>query len=234
MQMSVQQNLIAGVCVAIGIASVGVSLKAGIDHFVDRDRVVTVKGLAERNVQADYVIWPVTFRVTGNDLSALYEKAQRQSEEIRNFLISQGIKTQDISQGTPSVQDLHADFYGNNLPPERYRMEMAVSVATTDVDTVLKAMGNQSELIQKGVLFTQNYRTQFSFNGLNSIKPEMVEEATKNARSTAQKFAEDSDSELGKIRRASQGQFSIYDRDSNTPYIKRVRVVTTVEYYLKD
>lgn len=232
--MSVQQNLIAGVCVAIGIASVGISLKAGIDHFVDRDRVVTVKGLAERNVQADYVIWPVTFRVTGNDLSALYEKAQTQSEEIRNFLISQDIKAQDISQGTPSVQDLHADFYGNNLPPERYRMEMAVSVATTDVDTVLKAMGNQSELIQKGVLFTQNYRTQFSFNGLNSIKPEMVEEATKNARSTAQKFAEDSDSELGKIRRASQGQFSIYDRDSNTPYIKRVRVVTTVEYYLKD
>lgn len=232
--MSVQQNLIAGVCVAIGIASVGVSLKAGIDHFVDRDRVVTVKGLAERNVQADYVIWPVTFRVTGNDLSALYEKAQTQSEEIRNFLISQGIKAQDISQGTPSVQDLHADFYGNNLPPERYRMEMAVSVATTDVDTVLKAMVNQSELIQKGVLFTQNYRTQFSFNGLNSIKPEMVEEATKNARSTAQKFAEDSNSELGKIRRASQGQFSIYDRDSNTPYIKRVRVVTTVEYYLKD
>ena len=232
--MSVQQNLIAGVCVAIGIASVGVSLKAGIDHFVDRDRVVTVKGLAERNVQADYVIWPVTFRVTGNDLSALYEKAQTQSEEIRNFLISQGIKAQDISQGTPSVQDLHADFYGNNLPPERYRMEMAVSVAATDVDTVLKAMVNQSELIQKGVLFTQNYRTQFSFNGLNSIKPEMVEEATKNARSTAQKFAEDSDSELGKIRRASQGQFSIYDRDSNTPYIKRVRVVTTVEYYLKD
>lgn len=232
--MSVQQNLIAGVCVAIGIASVGISLKAGIDHFVDRDRVVTVKGLAERNVQADYVIWPVTFRVTGNDLSALYEKAQTQSEEIRNFLISQGIKAQDISQGTPSVQDLHADFYGNNLPPERYRMEMAVSVATTDVDTVLKAMGNQSELIQKGVLFTQNYRTQFSFNGLNSIKPEMVEEATKNARSTAQKFAEDSDSELGKIRRASQGQFSIYDRDSNTPYIKRVRVVTTVEYYLRD
>ena len=232
--MSVQQNLIAGVCVAIGIASVGISLKAGIDHFVDRDRVVTVKVLAERSVQADYVIWPVTFRVTGNDLSALYEKAQTQSEEIRNFLISQGIKAQDISQGTPSVQDLHADFYGNNLPPERYRMEMAVSVATTDVDMVLKAMGNQSELIQKGVLFTQNYRTQFSFNGLNSIKPEMVEEATKNARSTAQKFAEDSDSELGKIRRASQGQFSIYDRDSNTPYIKRVRVVTTVEYYLKD
>ena len=232
--MTIQQNLIAGVCVAVGIASVGVSLKAGIDHFVDRDRVVTVKGLAERNVAADYVIWPVTFRVTGNDLSALYEKAKTQSQEIRQFLINQGIKAEDISEGTPTVQDLHADFYGNNLPPERYRMELAVSVATEDISTVLKAMVNQSELIQHGVLFTQNYRTQFSFNGLNAIKPEMVEEATKNARSTAQKFAEDSDSELGKIRRASQGQFTIYDRDSNTPYMKRVRVVTTVEYYLKD
>ena len=232
--MTIQQNLIAGVCVAVGIASVGVSLKAGIDHFVDRDRVVTVKGLAERNVAADYVIWPVTFRVTGNDLSALYEKAKTQSQEIRQFLINQGIKAEDISLGTPNVSDLHADFYGNNLPPERYRMELAVSVATEDVSTVLKAMVNQSELIQHGMLFTQNYRTQFSFNGLNAIKPEMVEEATKNARSTAQKFAEDSDSELGKIRRASQGQFTIYDRDSNTPYMKRVRVVTTVEYYLKD
>lgn len=232
--MSIQQNLVAGVCVALGIASVGISLKAGIDHFVDRDRVVTVKGLAERNVQADYVIWPVTFRVTGNDLGVLYQKAQIQSDEIQQFLINQGIKADDISLGTPTVQDLHADFYGTNLPPERYRMEMAVSVATSDVGTVLKAMVNQTELIQKGVLFTQNYRTQFSFNGLNAIKPTMVEEATKNARSTAQKFAEDSGSTLGKIRQASQGQFTIYDRDSNTPYIKRVRVVTTVEYYLKD
>lgn len=177
--MSIQQNLVAGICVAVGIASVGVSLKAGIDHFVERDRVVTVKGLAERNVQADYVIWPVTFRVTGNDLAALYQKAQAQSDEIRQFLLSQGIKAEDISTGTQNVQDLHADFYGNNLPPERYRIEMAVSVATSDVDTVLKAMTNQSELIQKGVLFTQNYRTQFSFNGLNEIKPAMVEEATK-------------------------------------------------------
>ena len=232
--MSIQQNLIAGVCIAIGIASSGLAVKAGIDHFVDRDRVVTVKGLAERTVDADYVIWPVTFRVSGNDLTSLYQRAQAQSAEIREYLVSQGIKAEDISLGTPNVSDLHADFYGNNLPPERYRMELAVSVATEDVPTVLKAMVNQSELIQHGVLFTQNYRTQFSFNGLNAIKPEMVEEATKNARSTAQKFAEDSDSELGKIRRASQGQFTIYDRDSNTPYMKRVRVVTTVEYYLKD
>lgn len=62
----------------------------------------------------------------------------------------------------------------------------------------------------------------------------MIEEATKNARASAEKFAQDSGSSLGKIRRANQGQFSITDRDSNTPYIKSVRVVTTVEYFLKD
>ena len=95
--MRAQQNLIAGVCLAVGIASVGWSLKAGIDHFVDRDRVVTVKGLAERSVAADYVIWPVTFRVTGNDLSQLYETAKTQTEAIRAFLIQQGIRAEDIS-----------------------------------------------------------------------------------------------------------------------------------------
>lgn len=119
--MSIQQNLIAGVCIAIGIASSGLAVKAGIDHFVDRDRVVTVKGLAERTVDADYVIWPVTFRVSGNDLTSLYQRAQAQSAEIREYLVSQGIKAEDISLGTPNVSDLHADFYGANLPPERYR-----------------------------------------------------------------------------------------------------------------
>ena len=109
-----------------------------------------------------------------------------------------------------------------------------MSVATSDVDKVLSAMSNQAELIQQGILFQQSYRTQFSFNGLNEIKPAMIEEATKNARAAAQKFAEDSGSKIGQIRRASQGQFTISDRDSNTPSIKRVRIVTTVEYYLKD
>lgn len=232
--MSIQQNLIAGVCVAIGIASVGVALKSGIDHFVDRDRVVSVKGLAERDVPADYVIWPVTFRVSGNDLTSLYTRAQQQTDVIKNFLLSQGIDAKDISQGTPKVNDLHADFYGNNLPPERYRLDMVISVATGNVPGVLQAMVNQTELIRQGILFENDYRTEFYFNGLNEIKPAMIEEATKNARAAAQKFAEDSDSTLGKIRRASQGQFSIYSRDTNTPQVKRVRIVTTVEYYLKD
>lgn len=232
--MTIQQNLIAGICVAVGIASVGFSLKAGIDHFVDRDRVVTVKGLAERDVPSDYVIWPVTFRVSGNDLTSLYTRAQEQTDIIKSFLNKYGVDDKDVSLGTPRVSDTYADFYGSNLPPERYRVEMVISVATPNVPAVLDAMVNQTELIRQGIIFVDNYRTEFYFNSLNAIKPEMIEEATKNARAAAQKFAEDSDSKLGKIRRASQGQFSIYSRDSNTPQIKRVRIVTTVEYYLKD
>ena len=114
---------------------------------------------------ADYVIWPVTFRVTGNDLSQLYETAKTQTEAIRTFLIQQGIRAEDISLSTPQVTDLLSDYYGNTPPPERYRLEMAVSVATGDVDKVFSAMSNQAELIQQGILFQKSYRTKFSFNG---------------------------------------------------------------------
>ena len=105
------------------------------------------------------------------------------------------------------------------------------------MDLVRDLMTRQVELLRKGVAITgcdYRYNAEFSFNGLNSIKPEMIEEATKNAREAAEKFAMDSDSKLGKIKNASQGLFSIYDRDSNTPYIKKVRVVTSVNYFLED
>jgi hypothetical protein len=98
-------------------------------------------------------------------------------------------------------------------------------------------MIRQSDLLKQGIAITggdYRFSTQFLFTGLNDIKPQMIEEATKNARASAEKFAADSDSELGKIRTANQGQFTISDRDANTPYIKSVRVVTTVDYYLKD
>ncbi len=232
--MTVTQNLIAGSLIAVGIASAGLAVKGGIDNFVERDRVVTVKGLAEREVAADYVIWPVSFRVMGNDLMALYTEANRQSAVIEDYLVKQGIAKEDIAKGTPRVTDLHENLYTNKVPADRYRLEMEVSVTSRNVPAVLKAMVNQTELIAQKIIFQQSYRTEFSFTGLNAIKPEMIQEATKNARTAAQKFADDSESKLGKIRRANQGQFSITNRDNNTPHIKKVRIVTTVEYYLKD
>ena len=110
-------------------------------------------------------------------------------------------------------------------------------MCTDKVDTVLALMPRQSELLKKGITGSGNSwenQIQFQFEGLNSIKPEMIEDATKNAREAAEKFAKDSDSRLGKIKTASQGTFTISDRDSNTPYIKKVRVVSSVTYYLKN
>ena len=111
------------------------------------------------------------------------------------------------------------------------------TVATNDVALVRKVMEKQGELLKNGIAFSGSdyqYRTIYSFNGLNEIKPTMIDEATRNARAAAEKFAKDSDSKLGKIKTATQGVFSIEDRDENTPYIKKVRVVTNVQYFLED
>ena len=112
-----------------------------------------------------------------------------------------------------------------------------IIVCTSDVDEVLALMSRQSELLKKGIVTAGGNQwenpVEFKYEGLNGIKPEMIEEATKNAREAAEKFAKDSESRLGKIKTANQGTFTIADRDSNTPHIKKVRVVTSVIYYLK-
>ena len=155
-----------------------------------------------------------------------------------DFLTSNGIPQDEITVSPASVTDLQAERYGyNNEDPNRYKAVSVVTVASDKIDLVRSLMSRQGDLLKKGVVIAGDdyqFQTVFSFNGLNDIKPEMVAEATQNARATAQKFAEDSESRIGKIRSASQGQFSISDRDQNTPHIKVVRVVTTIEYSLKD
>ncbi len=118
----------------------------------------------------------------------------------------------------------------------RYTASQTVTVYSANVELVRKVMGMLSELGKQGIVFTGGYQSQaeYLFTRLNEVKPVMIEQATRKAREVAQKFAEDSDSQLGKIRRASQGQCSIGDRDRNNPHIKKVRVVSTVEYYLSD
>ena len=121
----------------------------------------------------------------------------------------------------------------------RYNVTGVVTVTTTNVEQVLKLMSRQSDLLKQGVAIASGdyrYTPRFIYtsDALNALKPAMIEEATRNARAAADKFAYDSNSELGKIKSASQGLFSISDRDDNTPSIKTIRVVTTVEYYLKD
>ena len=222
---------------AIGILGLGAFLYCAMMHTKDRERIVSVKGLSERVVKADFVIWPIVYKELGNDLSAIYETVQTKNATLEKFLRDNGIDESEISRSSTDIVDAQSELYNNDRRAFRYVATVVLTVASKDVDKVRKLMGRQGELLKQGIAFSEGdyrYRKVYSFNGLNEIKPEMIDEANKNARVTAEKFALDSDSKLGKIKTATQGQFSIEDRDENTPYIKKVRVVTSVQYFLED
>ena len=220
---------------ALGLAVLGQFVYRGLDSLGDRERVVAVRGLAEREVKADRVIWPVVYKTTGNDLPALYGQLNDVSAKIRTFLVENGIPATDISTGAPEIVDLRADRYNTNRVADRYNVTLVTTVVTGKVDEARNLMSRMGELLKSGIAISANdygNQVQYEFNGLNAIKPAMIEEATHNARKAAEQFAKDSESELGKIKSASQGLFTVSDRDSYTPYVKRVRVVTTVNFYL--
>ena len=232
-----RQIVLAGLLVALGLVALGITLGRSFVEIKDRDRIVTVKGLAEREVAADRVIWPLVFKEIGNDMTTIYNSVNRKTDIVCAFLKENGITDGEISVAAPQILDLRAERYSNNDTPYRYNVTAVVTVTSSQVDKVRELIKRQADLLKLGVAIVDGdyrYNTQYEFTGLNDIKPEMIEEATRAARSAADKFAKDSDSRLGKIRRANQGQFVISNRDENTPYIKQVRVVTTIVYYLKD
>ncbi len=224
-----------GLCIFFGLAVLGGMLPKMAAEFKSYDRVVSVKGLCEKEVPADKVIWPLSYKVVGDDINLVNTQITTKNAVIKNFLHAGGITDQEISVTVPSISDKYAQEYGSNDRLYRYVATSTVTVCTKSVDKVLELMAKQTELLSQNIVLSNEWdaQPQFNFEGLNDIKPEMIEEATRNARDVAKKFAKDSDSKLGKIKDASQGTFSIDDRDSNTPYIKKVRVVTYITYYLK-
>ena len=222
---------------AIGLIILGTQIQKGINNFVEKDRIVTVKGLAEMEVPANKVTWPLMHKEVGNDLTALYNRINATNTAIVEFLKKKGITEEEISINAPEIIDMQAERYVGENKTYRYNVTTVITVTSAKVDLVRSLISEQSELLKQGIAITggdYRYQIQYDYTSLNEIKPKMIEEATKNAREAALKFAKDSDSELGKIRRASQGQFSIDNRDANTPYIKRIRVVTTIDYLLED
>lgn len=227
---------IEAVLIAIGLIVLGLLVRSGLSVFADKERVVVVKGLAEMQVPADKVTWPIVFKDAGDDLSVLYERAGGTTQTILEFLKTNGVEDAEISINPPEVVDNAAERYTNDAK-FRYNLSAVLIVTSPRVDAIRALIGRQGELVRKGIVISgDDFRARpvFEYTQLNSIKPEMIEAATRNAREAAQKFAKDSASELGKIKTASQGQFSIDDRDANTPYIKNVRVVSTVSYFLKN
>ncbi|NVK21911.1 MAG: SIMPL domain-containing protein [Kangiellaceae bacterium] len=228
---------LAGLFIGLGLLVAGYFLANAIIDFKKLDRTVTAKGLAEVEVKADTAIFPIRFSTGDNDLKTLHSTVAQQSDQIKHFLLEQGFNESEISSNAPTIFDKRAQQYGGDQTGFRFTANATINVYTENVDKVIVAKKNLLDLAAKGVVISgDDYqaRTEFIFTGLNDLKPKMIEEATKNARAVAEKFAQDSNSKLGKLRSASQGQFSISDRDSNTPHIKKVQIVSTLEYYLVD
>lgn len=229
--------LVLGLSLIIGLTGLGYLLGSYAIAVKEYDRTVSVRGLAELEVNADVVIWPIQFTLAGNDLEALYNLIDSSNTKILTFLQNHGIDPSAVTLAPPAITDRLAQNYGNGSPVElRYSAQQNLTVYSADIVGVRTLMSSMSELGREGIVFSgseYNLQPEYIFNRLNDIKPAMIEEATREARAAAQKFAADSQSSLGNIRQASQGQFSINDRDRNNPHIKNVRVVVTVEYYLK-
>lgn len=224
-----------GCCLMIGLVVGALLLGNAIRASRADDRVVSVKGLCEREVKADKVICPFAYKEGGDNLQQLYRTIEEKNGVIIEFLKDAGISEEEITIAAPKVVDTRTEWSGSQNR-YAYIVTSVVTVCTDKVDEIIALQSRQGELLQRGIATAAcwEYQTVYSFTKLNDIKPSMIETATKNARETAEKFAADSNSKLGKIKRATQGQFSITDRDSNTPYMKNVRVVTSVDYYLKD
>ena len=229
--------ILEAVILAIGLVVLGFNIKAGIEEFVSNDRKVTVKGLSEMEVPANKVTWPIVSKLIGNDMQQLYRDINRNNRVITDFLKKNGIGDNEIVVNPPVVIDMSAERYGADNKAYRYNITSVITVTSSKVDLVRKILARQGELLKDGIaIVSGDYENpiRYEYTGLNDIKGKMMDQAITNASATAQQFATVSRSNLSRIESASQGQFSIEDRDSNTPYIKKVRVVTTITYSLEN
>ncbi len=226
---------ILGLCIVLAFASLGYALYAGIMGMKSMERTVVVKGLSEREVMANEVVWPINFKVAANSLEDLYARNEEDTKKIVDFLLNNGIEMHEISVLMPSIEDKTAYASQNNMPLYNYMAHANVVVSSDKVEQIAGMTESIAVLMKDGVAFSgMSGNVTYTFTKLNELKPIMVEDATKNAREVAERFAKDSDSFLGKIRKANQGQFSISTPDHYKPQMKSVRVVSTVEYYLVD
>lgn len=232
-------NILPAAIVAIGLSVAGFFIGQTFLKGKQFDRYVTVKGLSEREVPADLAVWPINIVLTGNDLQSLRQEIEAQNEAVYQFFTSQGFASSELIRGVVNISDARANIYNTNAQNSafRYLAKSELTVRTADIPKLQRSLNASLELLSKGILFGSKNEWQpveYTFTGLNDIKPEMIEEATKNAREVADKFARDSDAEVGDIRVARQGLFSISNLDANSPHIKKVRVVSTIDFQLVD
>ncbi len=231
------QKLIAAGIISLGLGLSGYFIGQGFLGSRMNTQYVEVKGLAERVVKSDEAVWTLTIKLVNNDLSQLYDAVSKNQAATKQFLLNQGFKAEEISMNPISITDNQSITYNQNQGLPRYSADAGVTVSTSLVDNVGKALQKTGDLVAQGVVVTSS-NAIFRYTQLNEIKRPMLEEATKNARNSAESFAMDSKTTLGKIQYASQGLFTITDAnstyDSGTSILKKVRIVTTIEYQLND
>jgi hypothetical protein len=244
--MRIEQATVRASILAVGVAIAGLLVGGGFARGRAADRYVTVKGVAERDVQADLAIWPLKLVAADNDLTVAHTKLQESVAKTMQFLAAQHVDTATATLANFEVSDAFTNQYaGSNRAPTRYVIRQTVVVRSSNPAQVLAASQHVAELVNSGVVLSSGGEygaggPTFVFTGLNKLKPQMIGEATARAREAAAQFASDSKSELGGIRQASQGVFEILPRDQaqgiteESQVAKTVRVVSTVDYFLKN
>jgi len=237
--------MVRAVILALGMVLGGWAAGCGFARGRAADRFVTVKGIAEREVNADLAIWPLRLVASDDDLARTHTRVQTYVREIFRFLARHGIDTTQASVQDFAVTDALATEYRAPQVGNRYIIRQTVVVRSDKPDVVLAASQRVGELVSAGVVLSSGdeYRggggPTFIFRGLNALKPQMIADATARAREAAAQFAADSRTSLGGIRHASQGVFEILPRDQapgiseGSQIVKTVRVVSTVEYLLR-
>ncbi len=227
-----KKNMIQGVSIVLAAFVLGLMLVCAVRTLKSFDDTVKVRGLCEKEVPADRVVWRIRYSEKDNSLADLRSTVQRNNNIIVSKLREAGFKDDEIKVGNASYDDRYT--YANNVSQItfRYQVDQTVTVFTKNLELVRKLQQTlETDLVNQNIL--ANSWADYQYLGLNDIKPAMIAESLENARAAADEFAKNSHSRIGKMRTASQGYFEVEDLDENTPQVKKVRVVTTVEYYLK-
>ena len=226
-----KKNMIQGVAIVLAALVLGVSLVLTVKTLKSYDDTVKVRGLCEKEVPADRVVLRINFSEQDNELTSLRATMDRDQQAVIALLKKAGFTDEEIKYTSAHFNDRYDSYYTSNIR-FRYNANQTINVFTSKMDAVSEIQNKiDAELLKQNII-SSTYAS-YEYNGLNEIKPSMIAESLENARTAADEFAKNSHSKIGKMRTASQGYFEVEDLDENTPQVKKVRVVTTVEYYLK-
>lgn len=231
-----KQHIIAAFLIALGITLGNYFIAHGIVMHQWFNRYVAVKGLAEQIVKSDEANWQITFSYADDDMAKVYAGVANSQNTVKNFLIKAGFAENEIALNPVSLVDNQSSGYNANTTAKRYNATAGITIQTNKVDAVQNGIQKIGDLVQQGIVIT-NSSIQYRFTKLNDIKANMLTVATDNAKKAAETFAKNSDSNLGKIKKADQGMITIQgasgDAYDQSTIMKKVRVVTSIEYFLK-